>query len=99
MFSISYCGRLVEVLLECVFDRGPRHGMVPSDPTVDITQRLLLLFDGDAMLQDPGVASSIELALNKDKGLGTTHEPPSLCFVHRQRLMEEAVEVRRPLVV
>ena len=41
--------------------------MVPTDPTMDITHQLLPLFDGDAALQDPGVASLIELALNNDK--------------------------------
>ena len=65
--------------------------MVPIDPTVDITQQLLSLFDGDATLQDPGVASPVELTLNNDKGLGATCEPPSLHFVHRRRLMEEIV--------
>ena len=44
--------------------------MVPADPIVDITQQLLPSFDGDAALQDPSVALPIELALNKDKGLG-----------------------------
>ena len=72
--------------------------MVPTNPTMDINQQLLPLFDGDAALQDPGVASPIELALNSDKGLGTTCEPPSLHFVHRQHLTEEVVEVRRPLL-
>ena len=83
MFSFSYRGWPVEALLEHVFDQGPKCGMVPTDPTMDITQQLLPLFDGDAALQDPGVASPIELALNKDKGLGTTHEPSSLYFVRR----------------
>ena len=72
--------------------------MVPANPTVDITQQLLPFFDGDAALQDPGVASPVEVALNNDKGLGATREPLSLCFVRRQRLMEDVVEVRRPLV-
>ena len=72
--------------------------MVPIDPTMDVTLQLLPLFDGDAALQDPGVALSIELALNNDKGLGATHEPPSLHFACRQRLTEEVVEVRRPPV-
>ena len=60
--------------------------MVPIDPTVDITQQLLPSFNGNVVLQDPSVALPIELALNKDKGLGATHEPSSLHFVHRQRL-------------
>ena len=72
--------------------------MVPVDPTVDITQQLLPLFDGDAALWGPGVALPVELALNNDKGIGVTREPPSLYFVCRQCLSEEVVEVRHPLV-
>ena len=72
--------------------------MVPIDPIMDITQQLLPLFDGDVALHDPSVASPIELALNKDKRLGTTREPLSLYFVHRQCLMEEVVEVGCPPV-
>ena len=37
--------------------------MVLADPTVDITQQLLPLFDGDAALHDPGVALPVKLAL------------------------------------
>ena len=69
--------------------------MVLAYPTVDISQQLLPLFDGDAALQDPSVASPVELTLDNDKGLGATREPPSLCFVRRQCLTEEVVEVRR----
>ena len=98
LFNIGYYGRPVEALSECVFDQGPRCGMVPVDPTVGITQQSLLLFDGDVALQDPSVASLVEFALNKDKGLGMTREPPSLHFVCQQCLTEEVVEVRRPLV-
>ena len=43
--------------------------MVPTDPTMDITQQLLPLFDGDAALQDLSVALPVELAPNMDKGL------------------------------
>ena len=67
--------------------------MVPTDPTVDIAQQTLPLFNGDAALQDPGVASLVEFTLNKDKGLGVMREPSSLRLVHRQRLTEEVVEV------
>ena len=69
LFSVGYYGRLVEALSERIFDQGPRCGMVPADTTMDITQQLLPLFDGDAALQDPDVASLVELALNNDKGL------------------------------
>ena len=57
--------------------------MVPADPTMDISQQLLPLFDGDAVLQDPRMASLIELTLNNDEELGTTREPPRLHFVRR----------------
>ena len=50
LFSVDYYGWLVEALLECIFDQGPRCGMVPADPTVDITRQLVLLFDGDATM-------------------------------------------------
>ena len=83
LFSVDYYSRPVKALLKRIFDQGPRRVMVPKDSTVDITQQLLPLFDGDVALQDPGVALPVELALNKDKGLGATHEPLSLRFVHR----------------
>ena len=44
------------------------------------------------------MAPLVELAINNGKGLGATREPPSLRLVHRLRLTEEVVEVRRPLV-
>ena len=98
LFSVGYYGRPVEAFLEHVFEQGPNRGMVPADPTMDITQQPLPLFNLDAAVQDPGVASPVELAFNNDKGLGATCEPLSLHFVCRQRLMEKVVEVRHPLV-
>ena len=67
--------------------------MVTVDPTVDITQQVLPLLNGDATLQDPGVASSVEFALHKNEGFGAACEPSSLRLVRRQRLMELVVEV------
>ena len=63
---------------ERVFDQDSRRGMVTADPTMDVAQQPLSLFIGDAALQDPSVGSPVELALNKDKGLGTTRELLSL---------------------
>ena len=57
--------------------------MVTADPTVDIAQQLLPLLDGDVALQDPGVASPVELAISNGKGLGMMCEPSSLRFVHQ----------------
>ena len=56
LFSVGYYGRSVEALSECISDQGSRCDMVTTDPTMDITQQLLPLLDGDAALQDPGVA-------------------------------------------
>ena len=50
LFGIGYCSGPVEALLECVSIQGSRHGMVTIDPTMDIAQQLLPLFDGDATL-------------------------------------------------
>ena len=83
LLDIGYYDRPVEALSECVSDQGSRHGMVTADPTMDIAQQTLPLFDGDTALQDPGVALLIEFALNKDKRLGTSYEPPSLHLVRR----------------
>ena len=81
VLSVSHRGCPVEALSKCVFDQGSRRSMMTANPTVDITQQLLPLFDGDAVLQDPDVASLVELALNNDEGLGATREPPSLRFI------------------
>ena len=50
MFSVGYCSGLVEALSKCVPNQGSRHGMVTVDPTVDIAQQKLPLFDGDTEL-------------------------------------------------
>ena len=81
MFSIGYHGRLVEALLEHIYDQGPRYIMVSADPTVDVSQQLLPLFDGDAALQDSSVALLVELTLNNNEGLGTMRELLGLRFV------------------
>ena len=83
MFSVGYHGQPVEVLSERVLDQGSRRSMVIADPTEDIAQQPLPLFDGDAALRDPGVASPVELAINNGKGLGATCEPLSHHFVYR----------------
>ena len=53
LFGVGYCDRSVQALMQCVSDQGSRHGMVTVEPTMDITQQPLPLFDGDAVLQDP----------------------------------------------
>ena len=83
LLSVGYYSGPVEALSECVFDQGSWCGMVTTDPTMDITQQALPLLNGDAALQDLGVALPVELTLNNDKGLGATRESSSLCFVHR----------------
>ena len=50
LFGVGYCGRPVEALLECISDQGSRCDMVTTDPTVDIAQQPLPLFNGDAAL-------------------------------------------------
>ena len=83
LLDVGYYSGPVEALSECVAYQGSRHGVVTVDPTVDIAQQKLLLFDGDAELQDPGVASFVEFAFSKNEGLGVTCEPSSFHLVHR----------------
>ena len=83
LLSISYCSGPVETLSECVSNQGSRHGVVTTDPTMDIAQQMLPLFDGDAELQDPVVALFVEFAFYKNKGLDTTCEPSNFHLVRR----------------
>ena len=57
LLGVGYHGRPVEALSKHVSDQGSRCGMMTADPTVDIAQQTLPLFDGDAALQDPRVTS------------------------------------------
>ena len=44
------------------------------------------------------MAPLIEFTLDKNEGLGVAHEPSILRIVHRLCVIEEVVEVERPLV-
>ena len=83
LLDVGYCSGPVEALLECISNQNSSHGVVTTDPTVDITQQMLPLFNGDAELQDPGVASFVEFTLYKNEGLGATCEPSSFRLVRR----------------
>ena len=50
LLSIDYCSGPVEALSEHIPSQGCRHGVVTADPTMDITQQNLPLFDQDAEL-------------------------------------------------
>ena len=50
LLGVGYYGRPVEALSEHVSDQGSRRGMVTADPTMDIAQQPLPLFDGEATL-------------------------------------------------
>ena len=50
LLNVGYCSGLVEALSECVPNQGSRCGVVTVDPTKDIAQQKLPLFDGDTEL-------------------------------------------------
>ena len=83
LLGVGYCSGLVEALLESVPNQGSRRGVVTIDPTMDIAQQMLPLFDRDAELQDFGVAPFVELAFYKNEGFGAMCEPSGFCLVHR----------------
>ena len=72
--GVGYCSGPIEALSECVPNQGSRHGVVTADPTVDITQQKLPLFDGNTELHDLDVAPFIEFAFYKNEGLGVMCE-------------------------
>ena len=67
--------------------------MVTADPTMDIAQQKLPLFDRNTELWDPAVAPFVEFTLYKNEGFGTSCEPSGLRLVCWQRVVEEVVEV------
>ena len=83
LLSVGYYSGPVQALSECVPNQGSRGGVVTADPTMDITQQELPLFDGDAELQDPSVAPLVEFAFYKNEGFGAMCEPSSFRLVHR----------------
>jgi hypothetical protein len=63
---------------------------------MDVPQQPLSLLDGDATLQDLGVALLVELSFNNDEGLSVARELSSLCLVRREDLANEVVKIRDP---
>ena len=50
LLGVGYYSGPVEALSECVPNQGSRHDVVTADPTMDITQQKLPLFDMDTEL-------------------------------------------------
>ena len=50
LLSVGYCNGPIEALSERISNQGSRRGMVTTNPTMDIAQQTLSLFDGDAAL-------------------------------------------------
>ena len=50
LLGVCYCSGPIEALSECVPNQGSRRGVVAADPTMDIAQQKLPLFDGDTEL-------------------------------------------------
>ena len=88
LLGVGYYSGPIEALSECIFNQGPRRGMVTADSTMDVAQQKSSLFARDVELQDPGVAPFVEFVLYKNKGFGTTCESMSLYLVCQQYIME-----------
>ena len=99
LLGVGYCSGPVEALSECVSNQSSWCGMVTADPAVDGAQQKLALFGGNALLQDPGVASFVEFAFYKNEGLGAACEPSGVRLIRWQRVMEKIVEVECSPVV
>jgi hypothetical protein len=98
LLGIDHDGWPVEALPERVFDEGPWHSMVSTGPIVDILKQPPPLFSRDAALQDLGVTLLVKFSLDDDEGLCMVHDPLGLRLIHRELLIDEAIEVGDPLV-
>ena len=47
------------------------------------------MLDGDATLEDSGVAAFVELPFDDDEGPSATHDPSGLCLIGREHLAEQ----------
>ena len=50
LLGVGYYSGPVEALSECVPNQGSRHDVVTTDPTMDVAQQKLPLFDVDTEL-------------------------------------------------
>ena len=50
LLGVGYRGGTIEALSECVSNQGPWRGVVTIDATMDITQQVFPLLNGDAAL-------------------------------------------------
>jgi len=65
-----------------------------ADPSMEVFQQILPLLGRDAVLQDFGEATYVELPFDDDEGLGATREPSGHRLISREHLVEEAIEIR-----
>ena len=57
-------GGPVKALSKCVTHEGARRGVVIADASVDVTDQLLALGDGDASLQDARGTALVQLVID-----------------------------------
>jgi hypothetical protein len=71
----------IESLPECLPDESPRRHVVGADPSVNVSQKGLALFPGDAAELVSPFASTIKLAINQHIHLGLVGNPFRLNIV------------------
>ena len=81
LLGVGYSGGPVEALSERVSNQGSGRGMVTADPTMDIAQQKLPLFDRNTELWDPAVAPFVEFTLYDNEGFGMSCESLGLRLV------------------
>ena len=74
-------GGPVQTLPKRITHEGARRGMVTADASVDVTDQLLALEDGDASLQDARGTVFVQLSIDHDERLGLPSEAPRLSVV------------------
>jgi hypothetical protein len=86
--GVHHRGRPIETLPVGLSDKCSWPGVVAANSTMDVLQKQLPVLDGDAVLEDVGVAFLVEIPINDNEGLSPVREPPSLRLIGREHLTE-----------
>ena len=69
-------GGPVKTLPKCVAHEGAWRSVVTAKASVDVSDQLLALGDGDALLQNTRGTALVQFVVNQDEGLGPPGDAP-----------------------
>ena len=81
VIGISNRGGPVKALTKCITHEGALCGVVTADGSVDVTDQLLALGNGDASLQNARGTALVQLVVDQNEGLGPPSDAPCLSAI------------------